>query len=166
MSLNNTYTPSTKPARAAAAAAVAACLTLLALAVPFGPARTAPVQTIVTLNLTRFPKVARIEAGQVAGVSPARVVVRVGDEIVFVNGDNRNHTATSLPDATEFPQNPQWTDGALRASGKIGEANWSTGELAPGARSAPIVATKAGTYLYGCFFDYSAGMRGEIVVQP
>jgi plastocyanin len=151
---------------ALASVAVAACLTMLALAVPGRPAYATPTQTVVTLNLTRFAKVAHIEAGQVAGVSPARVVVHVGDEIVFVNGDNRNHTATSLADATEFPQNPQWTDGALRASGKIGEATWSTGELAPGARSAPIVATKAGTYLYGCFFDYSAGMRGEIVVQP
>jgi plastocyanin len=149
-----------------ASSVLAACLAALVMSVPLSPARTAPAQTIVTLNLTRFAKVARIDAGEIAGVSPGRVVVHLGDEIVFLNSDNRNHTATSLPDATAFPENPQWTDGALRASGKIGEANWSTGELSPGARSAPIVAAKAGTYLYGCFFDYSAGVRGEIVVEP
>jgi plastocyanin len=164
MSLDQTDKPPTTTMRARFV--LAAWLGTAALLVPLGPARTAPGQALVTLNLTRFAKVAHLDAGEYAGVSPGRVVVHLGEEVVFVNSDTRHHTATSLPDATEFPQNPEWTDGALRASGKIGEPIWSTGDIAPGARSAPLVATKAGTYLYGCFYDYSAGMRGEIVVQP
>jgi plastocyanin len=164
MSLHRTDKTSMRAARPSLV--LAAWLGLTTLVVPLGPGRTAPGQAIVTLNLTRFAKVAHIDAGEYAGVSPGRIVVHLGEEVVFVNSDSRHHTATSLPDASEFPENPQWTDGALRASGKIGEQIWSTGDLAPGARSAPLVATRAGTYLYGCFFDYSAGMRGEIVVEP
>ena len=99
-------------------------------------------------------------------MSPGRVVLHVGQSIVFVNTDSRHHTATSLGDASSFPQDPRWTDAALRASGSIGAGMWSSGDIAPGARSNPITATAPGTYLYGCFFDYSAGVRGEIVVEP
>lgn len=132
---------------------------------PSGPAR--PAQTVtITLNLARFSKLGQIDAGQYVGVSAGRVVVHVGDAIVFANTDTRHHTATGIGELSAFPDNPRWTDSALQASGKIGPDPWSTGDLAPGAHSAPIVATKPGTFLYGCFYDYSAGMRGEIVVQP
>lgn len=120
----------------------------------------------ITMDLSRYGDVQRLPAGPYAGVSPGRVVVHVGQSVVFVNTDSRHHTATSLLDATAFPQNPRWTDAALRASGSIGNGMWSSGDVAPGARSTPIAAAKPGTYLYGCFFDYSAGMRGEIVVEP
>lgn len=120
----------------------------------------------VTMDLSRYANVERVPAGQYAGVSPGRVVVHVGQSIVFVNTDSRHHTATSLGDASSFPQDPRWTDAALRASGSIGAGMWSSGDIAPGARSNPITATAPGTYLYGCFFDYSAGVRGEIVVEP
>ena len=128
--------------------------------------RGAESPAIVTLDLTRYSKVAHLAAGAYAGVSPGRIVVHVGQSIVFVNSDTRHHTATGLNDTSEFPQDPHWSDDALHASGTIGGGAWSTGDIAPGARSAPITATRAGTYLYGCFFDYSAGMRGVIVVRP
>lgn len=144
------------------AALAAAALTAL---VPLAPAR--PAQTaVVTLSLTRFSKLGSLDAGQYVGVSPGRVVVHVGDAVVFTNADTRHHTATGIGEQATFPENPRWTDSALQSSGKIGPDSWSTGDLAPGARSAPIVASRAGTFLYGCFYDYSAGMRGEIVVQP
>jgi plastocyanin len=131
-----------------------------------GPVRSAVAPVTITLDLGRYSKVNHLDAGAYAGVSPGRVVVHVGQTIVFVNGDTSHHTATSLGDETTFPQSPHWTDSALTASGTIGGGAWSTGDLGPGARSGPIAVAKAGTYLYGCFFDYSAGMRGEIVVTP
>jgi plastocyanin len=132
---------------------------------------TAPAQSaqtsVVTLSLSRFSKVQQLDAGPYAGLSPGKLVIHVGDSVVFSNVDTRHHTATAIPDQTSFPSGtPPWTDQELKASGKIGSGEWSTGDLAPGQRSAPIVATKPGTYLYGCFYDYSAGMRGEIVVEP
>jgi len=147
---------------------LAICVALLCVAslLVQGPARAATASHTVALDLTRYSKVAHLSAGDYAGVSPGRLVVHVGESVVFVNGDSRHHTATSLGEISAFPQDPHWTDSVLHASGNIGAGSWSTGDIAPGARSAPIVATKAGTYLYGCFFDYSAGMRGEIVVEP
>ncbi len=121
---------------------------------------------IVTLSLSRFGNVSTSPAGPSVGVSPSRLVVHVGEAVVFVNADSRHHTATGIPGSTTFPSDPHWTDAALRAGGALNGDAWSTGDLAPGARSAPVKAEKPGTYLYGCFFDYSAGMRGTIVVEP
>jgi len=124
------------------------------------------VSVVVSLNLTKYGSVQTIDAGQSVGVRPGIVRVHVGDSIVFVNDDTDHHTATALVGATSFVDDPRWTDDALKSTGSIGPGFWSTGDLAPGQRSAPIVAKAAGTYLFGCFFDYGAGMRGEIVVQP
>ena len=144
-------------------AAAAATLSLVLSAGTRSVAASSPV--IVTLSLDRFSKVTHLDAGDSVGISPAAVHVHVGDTIVFVNGDQTaHHTATGLPSA-RFSE-PRWTQAALTQSGAIGAQGWSSGELAPGARSAPIAASTAGTYLYGCFFHYSAGMRGEIVVEP
>lgn len=140
-------------------------LVLIALVSTSSAARSAG-STVVTLSLDRYNKVDHLDAGPYAGVSPGRVLVHVGDAVVFSNTDSRNHTATSLGDARTFPQDPHWTDSALKFAGKIGAGDWSSGDLAPGSKSAPLIAAKAGTYLYGCFYDYSAGMRGEIVVEP
>jgi plastocyanin len=143
--------------------AAAAALSLVLSAGTSSLAAGSPI--VVTLSLDRFPKVTHLDAGDSVGISPAAVHVHVGDTIVFVNGDPvAHHTATGLPSA-RFSE-PRWTQAALTQSGAIGAQGWSTGELAPGARSAPIAASTAGTYLYGCFFHYSAGMRGEIVVEP
>jgi plastocyanin len=120
----------------------------------------------VSLSLSKYTSVQKIDAGPTVGVRPSLVRVHVGDRIVFVNDDTDHHTATSLLNAATFVDDPRWTDEALHQSGAIGGGFWSTGDLGPGQRSAPIVARKAGTYLFGCFFDYGAGMRGEIVVEP
>jgi plastocyanin len=122
--------------------------------------------TIVSLSLSKYASVQTIDGGTSVGVRPGSLHVHVGDRIVFVNDDTDHHTATSLVDAVTFVDDPRWTDDALRQTGEIGPRFWSTGDLAPGQRSAPFVARKAGTFLYGCFFDYGAGMRGEIVVEP
>jgi plastocyanin len=159
----------THPHRPARAASVIRCLTcfvtcgLLVSAAPAHPTQTA----VVTLSIARYSKVEQLDAGPYIGVSPGKLVLHVGDSVVFSNVDTRHHTATGIPDETSFPADtPHWTDQALQASRKLGTAPWSTGDLAPGARSAPLVATTPGTFLYGCFYDYSAGMRGEIIVEP
>lgn len=120
----------------------------------------------VSLSLTKYGTVQSGDGGSMVGVRPAIVHIHVGDQIVFVNDDTDHHTATSLVGAKTFVDDPEWTDDALHAAGAIGTGFWSTGDLAPGQRSAPIVAKQPGTFLYGCFFDYGAGMRGEIVVEP
>jgi plastocyanin len=146
-----------------AIAAAAAALSLVLSAGTSSVAASSPV--VITLSLDRFSKVTHLDAGDSVGVSPAAVHVHVGDTIVFVNGDRvAHHTATGLP-STRFSE-PRWTQAALTQSGTIGSPGWSTGELVPGARSTPMAASATGTYLYGCFFHYSAGMRGEIVVEP
>lgn len=127
----------------------------------------ASAQTVfVSLSLAKYDSVKHSPAGDTVGVSPSVVRVHVGDEIVFSNDDVKAHTVTALPDSGSFPQDPHWTDDVLRPTGSIGSAMWTTGELKPGASSKPIPVKKAGKYLYGCFFDYSAGMRGEIIVEP
>lgn len=127
-------------------------------------AASAPV--IVNLSLTHYTKITHESAGDSVGTNPAIVHVHVGDSIVFVNGDtDAHHTATGLTGATRFSE-PRWTQAVLKQFGSVGAEPWSSGDLAPGSSSAPMVASTAGTFLYGCFFHYSAGMRGEIIVEP
>ena len=143
---------------------MSAAAVLLAASSPVQARDGGPV--VVTLSLSKYPSVQALDPGSSVGVHPGLVRVHVGDRIVFVNDDSDHHTATALLDAATYVDDPRWTDDALHQTGAIGNGFWSTGDLAPGQRSAPIVARKAGTYLYGCFFDYGAGMRGEIVVEP
>ena len=121
---------------------------------------------VVSLSLSKYTAVHSIDGGSAVGVKPDVLHAHVGDRIVFVNDDGDHHTATALLGAASFVDDPRWTDDALHATGEIGPGFWSTGDLAPGQRSAPLIVKKPGTYLYGCFFDYGAGMRGEIVVEP
>lgn len=135
----------------------------------FALAHPAPAsaQTLtVSLSLAKYDVVKHSPAGDFVGVSPGVLHVHVGDTIVFVNEDVKAHTVVALPEGSAFPDDPRWTDDVLRQTGSIGDAMWSTGELKSGASSKPIQVKKAGKYLYGCFIDYSAGMRGEIVVDP
>ena len=121
---------------------------------------------VVNLSLSRYSTVRHLVAGDYLGVSPAILRVRVGDSVAFANVDTHHHTATGIPAASNFSANPRWTDEALKPSAQLGPGAWSTGDLAPGEKSAPLRAVKPGAYLYGCFYDYSAGMRGQIIVEP
>jgi len=147
------------------AAACAAAIVLALAGLPVIAAAN-PTTVTVSLDLAKYTAIQNIDPGKAVGVRPAVVHIHVGDSVVFVNDDTDHHTATALVNAVTFVDDPRWTDDALHQSGAIGPGFWSTGDLAPGARSAPLVARTAGTYLYGCFFDYGAGMRGEIVVEP
>jgi plastocyanin len=163
------YCPGTGISRRAwllAAVAVCTIATSLPSAVCAAGSDGGSDAAVVSLSLSKYGNVQTIGAGTTAGVRPGILTVHVGDRVVFVNDDTDHHTATSLVGAGAFVDDPRWTDDALHAVGEIGPGFWSTGDLAPGQRSAPLVAKRPGTYLYGCFFDYGAGMRGEIVVEP
>ena len=140
---------------------------MLAVALlPLLPTASRADQTVIHLSLSHYKGVVHGEHGDSVGVSPQRAVVHVGDRVIFINDDSdRHHTATSIAGAAGFPADPRWTDESLGAGGSIGGEHFSTGDLAPGAR-ATLSAKKAGTYYFGCFYDYSAGMRGVIVVEP
>jgi plastocyanin len=81
-----------------------------------------------------------------------------------VNIDSFAHTASSF-DGAAFPAGSPLGGSALNTSGGRLSTGWTSGNLAAGASSQLLLADKAGTYLYGCFYHYGAPMRGAIVVQ-
>ncbi len=149
------------PGRFTATAALAAAFTLSAVSATVGAQ-----DAVVRLSLTHNTTIVHVKAGDMVGSAPQILRVHVGDRVVFANDDPKaDHTATGLP-GSAFVDDPHWSDASLKAYGQIGDDAWSSGDLAPGKRSPPLPVSKAGTYLYGCFFHYSAGMRGEIIVEP
>lgn len=136
---------------------------------PSGGSGTGVTHT-VDLNLTVYQNVTSTPYGQSIAIKPAVLDVAVGDSIVFVNADGFAHTSTSLPvgttnNETQFPnKSPINGLGTLTAGGTTLSGGWSSGALQAGA-SYTVVADKAGTYLYGCHYHYSANMRGAIVAK-
>jgi plastocyanin len=119
--------------------------------------------TVVDVSLTTGTVVGTA-FGTSQGYTPAITTVPLGTMVQFVNRDTFAHTATSVSGAS-FPNDPGFTSSALTPSGSRLSAGWTSGTLAAGASSPPVLADVAGTYLYGCFFHYSAPMRGAIVVR-
>lgn len=128
------------------------------------------VTLTVDLNLTSYQNLTNTPYGQSLAIKPAVVNAAVGDTIDFLNSDGFAHTSTVLPVATtnnetQFPnKSPINGLGTLNAKGTTLSGGWSSGALQAGA-SYSVLADKAGTYLYGCHYHYSAAMRGAIVVQ-
>ncbi|BDE07743.1 hypothetical protein WPS_30190 [Vulcanimicrobium alpinum] len=102
--------------------------------------------------------------GTSGGYTPAVTTVAVGTTVRFLNVDSFAHTATAFGGAT-FPAGSPLGGSALTTSGATLSSGWSSGNLAAGAASQTLLADKAGTYLYGCFFHYGAPMRAAIVVR-
>jgi plastocyanin len=102
--------------------------------------------------------------GSAGGYAPAVTTVALGTTVRFVNVDSFSHTATSLG-GTSFPPATPFGGSALTGAGSTLSGGWSSGTLGAGTASQPLLADKAGTYLYGCFFHYGAPMRGAIVVR-
>lgn len=123
----------------------------------------------VDLNLTVYGQ-SNTPYGQSVAVKPAVLDVAVGDTIVFHNGDGFAHTSTSIPvpdttNETLFPSKYPFKSSALSQTGATLSGGWSSGALQAGSSSQSVLADKAGTYLYGCFFHYGGNMRGAIVAQ-
>jgi plastocyanin len=124
----------------------------------------------VDLNLTVYQNPTNTPYGQSLAIKPPVLDVAVGDSIVFKNADGFNHTSSSIPVAdtngeTQFPSKYPFKSSALTQSGSTLSGGWSSGALQAGSTSQTVLADKAGTYLYGCFYHYSANMRGAIVAK-
>jgi plastocyanin len=105
--------------------------------------------------------------GVSAGYLPHVTTVAVGSQIHFVNTDGFTHTATLIPNATQFPPSSPFHASALTQNGNNLSGGFSSGALLAGSSSQSITADRAGTYFFGCFFHYSApaNMRGAIIAQ-
>jgi plastocyanin len=118
----------------------------------------------IDVSLTQFSQ-SPTPYGTSLGYSPAVTTVSVGAQIHFLNIDSFAHTATAIPGATTFPSGSPFNAGALQQKGTTLSGGFSSGALQPNASSQSITADQPGTYLYGCFFHYGAGMRAAIVAQ-
>jgi plastocyanin len=103
--------------------------------------------------------------GLSAGYSPSVTTVAVGSQIHFTNTDSFTHTATLIPNVTQFPTGSPFGQGALTQQGNNLSGGFSSGALLAGSSSQSITVDRAGTYFFGCFFHYGANMRGVIVAQ-
>jgi plastocyanin len=150
--------------RIAALAALTVLTACTGSAPPAGGTAAAPSgATAIDVSLSGLTVVAT-PYGPSGGFTPALTTVALGASVRFVNVDNTAHTATSLG-TSAFPADPHFAASALSASGDRLSTGWSSGTLAPGAASPPLLADATGTYLYGCFFHYGAPMRAAIVVR-
>lgn len=120
--------------------------------------------TRINVSISAFGQVST-PAGPALGFSPEITNVTVGSGVQFVNVDNTSHTGTSILGATKFPATSPFMFSATITSGTALSTGFSTGTLSAGASSPVFLVDKPGTYLFGCFFHYSGGMRGEIVAQ-
>ena len=128
-----------------------------------GTGSAAAATTTIDVSLTSS-SVASTAYGSAGGFAPVVTTVALGSSVRFVNVDSFSHTSTSLGSAT-FPSSSPFGGSALNLSGNTLSGGWSSGTLGAGTASQPLLADKAGTYLYGCFFHYSAPMRGAIIVK-
>ena len=118
----------------------------------------------ITVNLT-LNQPQPTPYGLSAGYAPPVTTVAVGSLIRFTNTDSFTHTATLIPNVTKFPNGSPFTAKALQQTGNNLSGGFTSGALNAGTSSQTITADRAGTYFFGCFFHYGAGMRGVIVAQ-
>jgi len=130
---------------------------------PAGAGSAAAATTTIDVSLTSSP-VTATAYGSAGGYTPAVTTVALGSTVRFLNTDSFAHTASSFG-GTSFPPASPLGGSALNQSGGTLSGGFTSGTLAAGTASQSLLADKTGTYLYGCFFHYSAPMRGAIVVQ-
>ena len=138
---------------------IAAC----APTVPSSGGAAAATKHVVELNLTQNGPVST-QFGTAGGTKPPVLMVNVGDTIVFTNTDSVGHMSSSFV-ARKFPAGDPIGIGAFAQRGRTLSGGWSSGQLQPGSSSQVILADKAGTYLYGYFFHYTAPMRAAIIAR-
>ncbi len=120
--------------------------------------------TTIQVNLT-LSQPSKTAYGESGGYTPAVTTIAVGTQIRFVNTDSFAHTATLIPNATQFPSGSPFGVSALMQHGTTLSGGFSSGAMQGGASSQTITADRPGTYLFGCFFHYGAPMRAAIVAQ-
>ena len=130
---------------------------------PAGAASAAAAATTIDVSLTSAPAAATAY-GSGGGYAPLVTTVALGTTVRFLNTDSFGHTASAIG-GTTFPASSPLTGAAQSSSGATLSGGWSSGTLGAGTASQALLADRAGTYLYGCFFHYGAPMRGAIVVR-
>jgi len=128
-----------------------------------GAASTSTSLTTIDVSLTTSTVVATA-FGSSGGFAPAVLTIPLGSTIRFTNIDSFAHTSSSF-DGAAFPDGSPLGGSALNTFGDRLSTGWTSGNLAAGATSQLLLADKAGTYLYGCFYHYGAPMRGAIIVR-
>lgn len=131
---------------------------------PSATSAAAASVTTIRVSIAAFGRQST-PGGPGLGFSPEVATVSVGSGVRFVNVDNTSHTATAIPGATTFPAISPFDFAATQPASAPVSGAWSAGTLQAGASSAVFVVNQPGTYLFGCFFHYSGGMRGAIVAQ-
>jgi len=119
--------------------------------------------TTIDVNLTLDPG-GTTPAGAAAGYRALATSIARGTYVQFQNSDGFAHTATSIA-GTTYPAAYPFSNAALSASGSTLSGGFSSGSLAAGVTSAPILADVAGRYIFGCFYHYGTPMRAEIDVH-
>ena len=119
--------------------------------------------TTIDVDLTLDPG-GPTAAGSAGGYKPLATNVAVGTYVRFQNSDGFAHAGTSIAGST-YPTAYPFSNAALNASGSTLSGGFSSGNLAAGALSAPLLADAAGRYIYGCFYHYGTPMRAEIDVH-
>jgi plastocyanin len=119
----------------------------------------------IDVSLTQYGQPHQTPYGSSLGYSATVTTVSVGTQIHFVNVDSFAHTATAIPGATTFPDGSPFKGSALQQTGTTLSGGFSSGALQPNSSSQNITADQPGTYLFGCFFHYGAGMRAAIVAE-
>ena len=143
------------------AAGLAAC-TPGAFGVASGGGAPAGASITIDVDLTLDPD-GPTPAGAGGGYKPLVNSVAVGTLVRFTNSDGFNHTATSIS-GTTFPSAYPFSGAALTQSGSTLSGGFSSGNLTPGSTSQALLADKAGTYIFGCFYHYGHPMRAVVLV--
>jgi len=119
----------------------------------------------IDVDLTKDPG-GSTPGGNGRGYSPLATMLAIGDGVRFHNSDGFAHTATAVPgDPSAFPTNYPFTSAALTQTASKLSQGFSSGNLTAGSTSQTLLADKAGTYLFGCFYHYGTPMRAAIVVR-
>ncbi|MBV8140325.1 MAG: hypothetical protein JO121_32500 [Deltaproteobacteria bacterium] len=123
--------------------AIAALLAVVGLAMLPGPAGAATQSVLIRM------------ADTPAVYEPAKVTVKVGQGVEWVNTGKNVHSVTLVPDDAQNPRD---------AAEPKGAATFDSGFMAPGSKFSYTFSVP-GTYHYFCVPHEKAGMVGVVVVK-
>ena len=123
--------------------AIAGLVAVVALALLPGPVGAATQSVLIKMGDTP------------AVYQPAKVTVKVGQPVEWINTGKNVHSVTLVPDDAQNPKD---------AAEPKGAASFDPGFMAPGSRFSYTFSVP-GTYHYFCVPHEKAGMVGVVVVK-
>jgi plastocyanin len=123
--------------------AIAGLVAVVALALLPGPVGAATQSVLIKMGDTP------------AVYQPAKVTVKVGQPVEWINTGKNVHSVTLVPDDAQNPKD---------AAEPKGAASFDSGFMAPGSRFSYTFSVP-GTYHYFCVPHEKAGMVGVVVVK-